>query len=140
MSDFLPHHNWWDSSVLASSTIQFGVAAAQDSYASDSIWEDLDGNFKLFEAIEELLTGEQISFWPHIGFDWGQHVILVNNIVDLMPNQVIDAHQCSPRRDSYDASAATAPAGAATLQQQKIAGKDRQHQLRYDVEFHVPPS
>jgi hypothetical protein len=46
MSDILPHHDWWGSRVPAS------------SYASDSIWEDLDGDIKLFVAVEELLTGE----------------------------------------------------------------------------------
>jgi hypothetical protein len=41
MSNFLPH-DWWESSVFASSALPFGVAAAQDSYASNNIWEDLD--------------------------------------------------------------------------------------------------
>jgi hypothetical protein len=39
-----------------------------------------------------------------------------------------------------DDSAATAPAGADTLYQQNIDGKDREHQLRYDVRFLVPAS
>jgi hypothetical protein len=62
MIDVLPHHDWWDSSVPPS------------SYASDSIWDDLDGYIKLFVAIEELLTDERISYWPHTRLDWGQHV------------------------------------------------------------------
>jgi hypothetical protein len=46
----------------------------------------------------------------------------------------------SQKMATDDASAATAPAGAATLLQQRISGKDRKNQLRYDVRFHVPPS
>jgi hypothetical protein len=63
MIDISPHHDWWDLSVLP------------NSYARDSIlWDDLDGDIKLFVAIEELLTGERISCLPHTRLDWGQHL------------------------------------------------------------------
>jgi hypothetical protein len=39
-----------------------------------------------------------------------------------------------------DASADTAQAGEANLHQQKLTGKDRTNQVRYDIKFHVSPS
>jgi hypothetical protein len=68
-------------------------------------------------------------------------------LVDHIPDSVTDKKQLKKRRiqghisqTPDDASAATAPAGAATLQQQKLIGNDRQHQLRYNVRFFVQPS
>jgi hypothetical protein len=39
-----------------------------------------------------------------------------------------------------DASADTAQTGEANLHQQKLTGKDRTHQIRYDIKFRVAPS
>jgi hypothetical protein len=39
-----------------------------------------------------------------------------------------------------DASADTALAGEANLHQQKLTGKDRTHQIHYDIKFYVAPT
>jgi hypothetical protein len=62
------------------------------------------------------------------------------NIVDHTPAPVPPRKQRGKARETDDSSAATAPAGVATLLQQRIAGKDRQHQLRYDIKLLVPAS
>jgi hypothetical protein len=72
MRDFLLHGRR-ESSVFASSVLAFGVAAAQNLNASNSIWEDLDGdNHELYLASKKLLTGEQTSYWQHQ--NWGRNV------------------------------------------------------------------
>jgi hypothetical protein len=65
-----------------------------------------------------------------------------NEVQIVSAKEILDAPNSAHDEQSLadDASDATAPAGAATLHQQKIAGKGRQHQIRYDVKFHVPPS
>jgi hypothetical protein len=56
----------------------------------------------------------------------------INEVQIVSAKDILDAP--NPAREeqslSDDASKVTAPAGAATLHQQKIAGKDRQHQVR----------
>jgi hypothetical protein len=68
-------------------------------------------------------------------------------LVDHIPDSVTEEKQLKKRRIQGhiyqapdDASTATAPAGAAPLQQQKLIGNDQQHQLRYNVRFFVEPS
>jgi hypothetical protein len=65
-----------------------------------------------------------------------------NEVQIVLAKEILDAPNPAREEQSFsdDASKATAPAGAATLHQQKIAGKDQQHQVRYDVKFYVPPS
>jgi hypothetical protein len=65
----------------------------------------------------------------------------IADIVDSIPDTVVEEKNAKKQRMTPDdASAATAPAGAATLHQQRLSGKDRNHQLRYDLRFHVQPS
>jgi hypothetical protein len=51
----LPHNNWWETNTFGSSTLPFGFSAPQDSYLNNG-WEDLDGDLKMFLAIEELAS------------------------------------------------------------------------------------
>ena len=65
------------------------------------------------------------------------------HVVDLTPDKTKRPStkvQSNSAASVDDASVAMAPAGVANLQQQKISGKDRIHQLRYYVCFFVPPS
>jgi hypothetical protein len=71
----------------------------------------------------------------------------VSALVEHIPDSVTDEKQLKKRRIQGhinhmpdDASADTAPAGAATLQQQKLIGNNRQHHVLYDVRFFVQPS
>jgi hypothetical protein len=74
MSDVLPN-DWWETDAfVAGSTLPFGVAAAKDSHASDSTWEDLDGDIKLFLALQDLLAGERSGCWQHKRLDWDARV------------------------------------------------------------------
>jgi hypothetical protein len=68
-------HDWWESSVFASSASSFGFAPAQqDAYASNNVWEDLYGDIELFLMVAEFLMGEQTSYWQHKRLDWDWHV------------------------------------------------------------------
>jgi hypothetical protein len=54
-----------------------------------------------------------------------------NEVQSVSAKEIMDAPNAAQEEQSFSdgASEATAPAGASTLHQQKIAGKDRQHQV-----------
>jgi hypothetical protein len=69
-------------------------------------------------------------------------------MVDSTPARDIFSKANRNRRSKFkssafaddDASTDTAQAGEANLKQQKLTGKDRTHQIRYDIKFYVAPS
>ena len=62
MSDYLTS-NWWETNAF------------EGAYATKNDgWEDLDGDLKMFIAIDEFLTGERKSAWDHERLVWVRHV------------------------------------------------------------------
>jgi hypothetical protein len=72
MSDVLAN-DWWESSILASSSGPFGLSY-QSSLGNDHIWENVDGDIETFIALEEILTGKRAHRWQHERLDWELHV------------------------------------------------------------------
>jgi hypothetical protein len=100
--------------------------------------------FHHHDALYEQVVGKMFSSEDEDSLNDSTEVCA---LVDHIPDSVTEEKQLKKRRIQGhinqapdDTSAAAAPAGAATLQQQKLIGNDRQHQLRYDVHIFVQPS